>query len=462
MKNITTNDELITNDGSFKKVNEVIINQVNKEILEIRITNSMFPVKVTKEHELYLIKNQKKMLNYNVIKNRLEQKIIKPDYFLASELGKNDLVGFPLPTFEKDNNIDDLEYYKFYGMMLGDGHICRNEKESGITLGLEKKYDLIEFTKQFLIKRHIKFWENYKNNCISIKWSNHNNITLGLSREILYDNNSDNNKQINNDFLHLPKHKILKIIEGLLRTDGSNLKELYFYNTSKTLIMQLRYLLLRLGILTSGNVKNQIGKSHVTRYGDIITHKKISYCLRIPKHNVLREILNFTDDEGQFFKYFEWNGFLWGRIKNIKQLYYEGPVYDFNMIDNHNYLTDMGLVHNSGKRNGSFAIYLEPWHADIFDFLELRKNHGDEEMKARDLFYALWVSDLFMERVKEKNGKWSLFCPHECPGLSDVYGDNFKNLYEKYELQGKARKTINARDLWFAILDSQMETGTPY
>jgi ribonucleotide reductase alpha subunit/intein/homing endonuclease len=462
MKNITTNDELITNDGSFKKVNEVIINQVNKEILEIRITNSMFPVKVTKEHELYLIKNQKKMLNYNVIKNRLEQKIIKPDYFLASELCKNDLVGFPLPTFEKDNNLDDLEYYKFYGMMLGDGHICRNEKESGITLGLDTKYDLIEFTKQFLIKRHIKFWENYNKNCISIKWSNYNNITLGLSREILYDNNSDNNKQINNDFLHLPKHKILKIIEGLLRTDGSNLKELYFYNTSRTLIMQLRYLLLRLGILTSGNVKNQIGKSHVTCYGDIITHKKISYCLRIPKHNVLREILNFTDDEGQFFKYFEWNGFLWGRIKNIKQLYYEGPVYDFNMIDNHNYLTDMGLVHNSGKRNGSFAIYLEPWHADIFDFLELRKNHGDEEMKARDLFYALWVSDLFMERVKEKNGKWSLFCPHECPGLSDVYGEQFKILYEKYEVEGKARKTVNARDLWFAILDAQMETGTPY
>jgi ribonucleotide reductase alpha subunit len=115
-----------------------------------------------------------------------------------------------------------------------------------------------------------------------------------------------------------------------------------------------------------------------------------------------------------------------------------------------------------GKRNGSFAIYLEPWHADIFDFLELRKNHGDEELKARDLFYALWMPDLFMERVKEKNGKWSLFCPHECPGLSDVYGDDFKTLYEKYEREGKARKTIDARDLWFAILDAQMETGTPY
>jgi ribonucleoside-diphosphate reductase alpha subunit len=114
-----------------------------------------------------------------------------------------------------------------------------------------------------------------------------------------------------------------------------------------------------------------------------------------------------------------------------------------------------------GKRNGSFAIYLEPWHPDIEDFLEMKKNHGDEELKGRDLFYALWVCDLFMEKVKA-NAKWHLFCPHECPGLSDVYGDKFKELYEKYETSGKSRKIINARDLWFKILDSQMETGTPY
>ena len=114
-----------------------------------------------------------------------------------------------------------------------------------------------------------------------------------------------------------------------------------------------------------------------------------------------------------------------------------------------------------GKRNGSFAIYLEPWHPDIDEFLELKKNHGDEELKARDLFYALWISDLFMERVKS-NAKWSLFCPNECPGLSDVYGDKFVELYEKYEADGKARKIVNARDLWFKILDAQMETGTPY
>ena len=114
-----------------------------------------------------------------------------------------------------------------------------------------------------------------------------------------------------------------------------------------------------------------------------------------------------------------------------------------------------------GKRNGSFAIYLEPWHADIEVFLQMRKNHGDEELKARDLFYALWIPDLFMQRVKE-NGTWTLMCPDECPGLADVHGEEFEKLYKSYETLKKGRATVQARDLWFKIMDAQMETGTPY
>jgi ribonucleotide reductase alpha subunit len=114
-----------------------------------------------------------------------------------------------------------------------------------------------------------------------------------------------------------------------------------------------------------------------------------------------------------------------------------------------------------GRRSGSFAIYMEPWHADIEEFLDMRKNHGDEEMRARDLFYGLWVPDLFMEKVK-KDEDWVLFCPHKCPGLADCYGDDFNTLYEKYRSEGKANKTIKARTLWLKVLDSQMETGTPY
>merc|ERR1712232_1400359 len=120
-----------------------------------------------------------------------------------------------------------------------------------------------------------------------------------------------------------------------------------------------------------------------------------------------------------------------------------------------------------GKRKGSFAMYLEPWHADVFDFLELKKNHGKEEQRARDLFYALWIPDLFMRRVKE-NGNWTLFCPNEAfdketgKGLIDVWGEEFENMYTRLEAEEKGRKTVSAQQLWFRILESQMETGTPY
>lgn len=114
-----------------------------------------------------------------------------------------------------------------------------------------------------------------------------------------------------------------------------------------------------------------------------------------------------------------------------------------------------------GKRKGSFAVYMEPWHADIFDFLDLKKNHGKEEQRARDLFYALWIPDLFMKRVEE-GGDWTLMCPNECPGLADCHGAEFQALYTKYETEGKGRKTLPAQELWFAILESQTETGTPY
>ena len=114
-----------------------------------------------------------------------------------------------------------------------------------------------------------------------------------------------------------------------------------------------------------------------------------------------------------------------------------------------------------GKRKGAFAIYLEPWHADIEDFLNLKKNNGKEELRARDLFYALWIPDLFMERV-ESNGDWPLFCPHECPGLSDSWGDKFRELFMKYEETGRAKKILKAQDVWFKILESQIETGMPF
>ena len=151
------------------------------------------------------------------------------------------------------------------------------------------------------------------------------------------------------------------------------------------------------------------------------------------------------------------------QIASINTVQYSGKVYDFEIEDPHDYtVVHLGVAHNGGgKRNGSFAIYVEPWHADIEDFLKLKLNTGSEEERCRDLFYALWVPDLFMQRV-ERNEPWTLFCPSEAPGLADVYGEEFNALYLKYEAEGRGRKQVDAQKLWFKVLDAQIETGTPY
>jgi len=151
------------------------------------------------------------------------------------------------------------------------------------------------------------------------------------------------------------------------------------------------------------------------------------------------------------------------KIIMMEPVEYIGPVYDFEIDGPHDYtVKHLGVAHNGGgKRNGSFAIYLEPWHADVEDFLKLKLNTGSEEERCRDLFYALWIPDLFMERV-EKNEPWTLFCPSEAPGLSDVHGEEFRALYLRYESEGRGRKQIDAQKLWFKVLDAQIETGTPY
>lgn len=157
-------------------------------------------------------------------------------------------------------------------------------------------------------------------------------------------------------------------------------------------------------------------------------------------------------DEGTFYI---------NKILSIEKEKYNGYVYDLNIENNHNYLTSSGIVHNSGKRKGSFAIYLEPHHPDVFEFLELRKNTGAESERARDLFLALWVSDLFMKQVKS-DGDWYLFCPDQAPGLNDVYGDEYEKLYWKYVEEEKYVEKLKARKLWEAIENAQFETGAPY
>jgi ribonucleotide reductase alpha subunit len=208
----------------------------------------------------------------------------------------------------------------------------------------------------------------------------------------------------------------------------------------------------------------QVALNHLDKFMDYITLNKLAPGDWIAHPtSVYCEYWAGRDD---YPSYPAWKsgGLAFSQILEISEQLYNGPLYDLEVAGNtHDYtVAGVGIAHNGGgKRNGSFAIYLEPWHADVEDFLKLKLNTGSEEERCRDLFYALWIPDLFMERV-EKNAPWTLFCPSEAPGLADVYGDEFKALYEKYEAEGRGRKQIDAQKLWFKVLDAQIETGTPY
>ena len=452
---VNENDYVLTKDGSFKKVNEVICNKVDKDILEIKTTHSFEPIRVTKEHEIYVIKNQTKGLNYNVIKNRLSKGLVEAKYIPAIEIENDDLIGYP--KIQYDRQKDDRhssDYYRFIGLMLGDGHICKNRNEAGITLNKTSKLDAYEFIIEYLQKNNINYWENAQTGCVSVRFTN-----KIVSRDKIYNNESE--KYVHQLFMDLNYENTLSLVRGLIESDGSIGKEIYYTTSSYALAHGLKYLLYKLDILSSGYIKNNIGETHYIRENESITTKKLCYQIRIPKVEIFKTI--FPNIEcSHYTKYFEHDDILWTRIKMINTMYYTGNVYDLNIIDNHNYvLSSFGLVHNSGRRNGSIAIYLEPWHSDIESFLDMRKNHGNEEERARDLFYALWIPDLFMKRVKS-NGMWSLMCPDECKNLSNVYGDEFELLYEEYEKDGKYRKQMKAQDLWLKIMESQIETGTPY
>ena len=451
IENIKPNDKVFTNDGSLQEVEKIYCDKYDKKILNIGITHDYENIKVTPQHPFYVVKNQPPGTHFKLILNRLTKGFIKPEWVDAKDITKNDLIGFPIPKYTLDNpDIDEADCY-VYGLMLGDGHICINRNEAGITLGFKKDYSF-EFVKKYLTQWGIHYWITTNESTNSIKWTVTSKFKFVRSQ--FYNDNKE--KQFDPMMLNLPENKIKYIIKGILDTDGSIGKEIALEMTSQNIIDGVKYMLLRMGILTSGYYRDRVG--NISTYKNIET-KKPSFVLRIPKVTKIAELLEI--EKAEYLKYLEYNGILYTRIKEVTEEDVDTLVYDLEVKNNHNYLTQGGLVHNGGKRKGSIAIYLEPWHPDILAFLELKKNFGAETERARDLFLALWIPDLFMKRVEE-DGLWYTMCPDECPGLTDSWGDKFEELYNKYVSEGKYRQKLEARKVMKAILESQLETGTPY
>ena len=455
----TGETEIFNINGKTEVIQNVLEHTYNGPMLEIETAHSLHNMKVTPQHPVYALCNKKKGLNYSVIKNRIDKGLSKYKWVDAGDLTEDDMMVYPIPDYNKDiSSISEEDCY-MYGVILGDGCVD-NDRETGyVSLHSVDKLHIQEFITTYLDSKFITYSIKTEDNTTRVRWNR--NVSLPFKYNDFYDTNKT--KRALPKWLNLPIEKSKHILRGLIDTDGcKGEKELVFDTTSTNLMETIRFLCLRMGVLTSGYIRDRIGESHLTSAGRYIENKKISYCVRIPRTSDICSLMGYEYDDSQFFKFLKHDNFMLTRVKSITNYEYDGLLYDLQMKDEHNYLIHNGLVHNGGgRRNGSFAIYLEPWHADIEMFLQMRKNHGDEELKARDLFYAVWVPDLFMERVKA-DGDWTLMCPDECPGLADVYGEKFKELYTSYEVAGKGRSTVKARDIWFQVLDAQMETGTPY
>lgn len=456
IEEIGVTDKVLTSEGRYENVILPIRHDYKGKMFDIQVKNAISPIRVTPEHQIYALKGQAKGLNFDVIKNRLDKKLASPEFYDANELDIGDFVVYPIPSYVEDIDTITEEDCRFYGILLGDGHI--SAKTSGITLNTTTKITTLEFVKQYLTNRGVTITLVDKDsNTIDVRWSN-SSPGFKFTRSQVYD--TSNQKTIQPSFLHLPIPKIKQLIRGLIETDGCvGEKEIAIEMTSKSIIESMRYMLLRLGALGSGYNRNRIG--NVSSYRNITTRLETSV-LRVPR---IKEIMEMFPDapKGEYFTYLKHGNYIYSRIQDITETEYDGIVHDFEIAGPHDYtVAHLGIAHNGGgKRNGSFAIYLEPWHDDIDDFLKLKLNTGAEEERARDLFYALWVPDLFMERV-EAGADWTLFCPAEAPGLADVWGDEFRALYERYEAEGRGRRKIPAQQLWFSILSAQIETGTPY
>ena len=455
IEDVSITDKVLTSEGIYHKVKMPIRHEYNGKMLEIQVKNAIYPIRVTPEHQILALQHQAKGINFDVVRNRLEKSYAKAEFVDAKDLHNGDFVVFPIPTYVYDVEEITEEDCRFYGIMLGDGHI--SSAASGVTLNETTKINVVEFVKQYLSDRGVKYNIYKDDSSIDIKWST-TSPRFKWTRSQLYDVND--HKKWDTPMLHLPLNKLHQIIRGIIETDGCvGEKEITIELSSLGLIESIRYALLRMGALSSGYTRNRVGQ--VSSYKNITTRLPTNV-IRVPR---IKEIMDMFPNapDGEFFSYLKYGDNLYSRIQDITEVQYNGVVHDFVIDGPHDYtVAHLGIAHNGGgKRNGSFAIYLEPWHADVEDFLKLKLNTGSEEERCRDLFYALWLPDLFMERV-EKNEPWTLFCPSEAPGLADVYGDDFKQLYEKYEKEGRGRKQIDAQKLWFKVLDSQIETGTPY
>jgi ribonucleoside-diphosphate reductase alpha chain len=326
---IAPNDELVTKDGRLDRVVEVIHSSHKGDVIEIETQGSLKPFKVTPDHPLLVLRGQtKNSVNFSLIRDRLEKGRLEPQFVEAKYLNDNDLVAYPIPTYELDVPEYSNEDCRFFGIMIGDGHISRNNKQAHVTLHSSEKKETYGFVKAYLEANLIHTTETIRSdNYLRLTWQIPH--WFKITRQMIYDDNAD--KIISRHLLHLPREKAQHFVKGLMETDGCiGTKEVTLEMSSWNVIEGMRYILLRLGVLTSGYYRNRVGETHElpSNRGSITTQKP-SFVLRIPQTETISNLLGCR--QAQYVKFLRYGNTIYSRIKNATLTSYNGETVDLRM-----------------------------------------------------------------------------------------------------------------------------------
>jgi ribonucleoside-diphosphate reductase alpha chain len=449
-------DLVLTSKGEYRRVTEAMAYDQTDPMVSIDVKHSVLPVEVTAGHPVMALRGLGRAKKTAASLKKLSQGKAKLEWVDAGDLRKGDYVAQPVPQdVVFDNSITEDDAY-LYGLMLGDGHFSAKCNEAGVSLHLAGDVAIREWVEKYLNDRGIHFWQTIRDNYIQVGWTTSH--WKAIRREDLYGN--DGQKRVSRRFRHLPIAFASQMIKGLVDADGwtSCGTEVVFTNTSLTLVEDLRYQLLRMGVPSSGNKRVREYDHEVTRGDGTLTAvcgTTTCYDLRIPAVEEIASLFGVSA-----IKKHNWlrvGNFILSRVKSVEAIEPHPTVHDLKVEGMEEYATTAFLCHNGGKRKGAGCLYLETWHGDIEDFLELRKNTGDERRRCHDTNLANWIPDLFMIRVIE-DGDWWLFSPSDARELHETCGDEFEKLYVELEKKAESGEIKNARKLKAKALCKRMLT----
>jgi ribonucleoside-diphosphate reductase alpha chain len=482
IRDIQIGDLVLGISGAYREVTDKMVYNQRDPMVSLDVKHSIEPLRVTAGHPFWSIRGVPMEQAAARTLAWLDKGKVGPGWVEAGELRKGDYVGQVIPAevvpvagFTEDDA-------RLYGILLGDGHMSKDGKEWGVS-GNPQRDGHMAFVRAYLERRGIHCWENGRGETYGqIHWSTGSGAvrdgttgrivgagapTLPFVRDDLYD--SQGRKRISRRYSHLPLPQARALIQGLLETDGgvSRGKEIYFTNTSQELVEGLRYQLLRLGIPAAGQYRER--ENAHTGYrsdGSQVSFDGVTkaYDLRVP---AVPEIAGLVDCRAiAKHNWIVYQGCVFSRVRKVEAMEPCPFVIDLKVEGDESYMTAAALAHNGGKRLGAVCAYLETWHLDIEEFLELRKNTGDDRRRTHDMNTANWVPDLFMKRVAEE-GQWTLFSPSDTPDLHDLTGAAFERRYAEYEAKADRGeialfKRLPAAQMWRKMLSMLFETGHPW